>query len=264
VLWWRGFGSIFYVRYWIVGYSGGLQMKYNFTWMVFLIMGLISVSTVLAEPTGPSAVSNLGSSRFTTAPAANISAYAGNVTEINFNASSITQTWQGYFGNITGQIVLGNSNNQSMYNWNLTSPSGQIYATRVATVPTWTSVRCANQSEVNVEDTALGVNQSVAADSVNNTFANTTTFTSFFVGNVNINTTQNCRAVQLYNSTGTSSASFSEVLLSDTTNLIYTGLITTPTLGFDGASHQFEMIVGENGHLGNTATTPYYFYVELS
>jgi hypothetical protein len=230
---------------------------------LFLLFTLSIVVT--AVPSGPSSATNLGSSRYSSAPAANISAVAGNVTELNFIANTVTDTWQGYYGNVTGQIVLGNINNQSMYNWNLTSPSGQIYATRNATVPTWANIRCANFSEVNAEDAALNVNQSVEQDSVNRTFFNTTSFNQFYVGARNINITQNCYAVQLYNSSGVSSASFSEVLLSDNagSKMIYTGLITTPTLGFDNRSHQFEMIVGENGKYGDTTTTPYYFYLEL-
>ena len=151
-----------------------------------------------------------------------------------------------------------------MYNWNSSSPTGQIYATRVSSVPAWASVRCANQTEVTTEDTALGVNQSVDQDSANKTFLNTTSFNSFYVGSTTINTTQNCRAVQLFNSSGISSTDFSEVLLSDTVNLIYTGIITTPKNGFDNRTHQFEMLVGENGHKGDTTATPYYFYVELN
>lgn len=229
-----------------------------------IILGILSFSMVLAAPTGPSNVDNLGTSRYSTSEAANISAVAGNATELNFMANTITNTWQGYFGNVTGIIVLGNSNNQSMYNWNSSSPTGQIYATRVSAVPTWASIRCADQTEINAEDVALGVNQSVDQDSVNKTFLNITLFNAFYVGAVNINGTQDCRAVQLFDSSGGASSDFSEVLLSDTSNIIYTGLITTPKQGFDNRTHQFEMLVGENGHIGDTTTTPYYFYIELN
>jgi len=238
-------------------------MRNSLGWLTIFIIGILSMTTVLALPTGPSSVTNVNSGRYSTAGAAVISAIAGNVSEINFAANSITNTWQGYFGNITGTIVLGNSNNQSMYNWNLTSPAGQIYATRVASVPAWTNVRCANQTEINAEDLNIGVNQTVDQDSVNKTFINTTAFNQFYVGGVNINTSQNCRAVQLYNGSVASSPNFAEVLLSDTTNNIYTGLLTQDSNGFDNRTHDFEMIVGENGHNGDVATTPYYFYLEL-
>jgi len=238
----------------------------KFIWgFLFIIVGLqiFSVSMVLAAPTGPSSATNLGSSRYSSASAANISAFAGNVTELNFVANTITQTWQGYFGNITGTIVLGNANNQSMYNWNLSSPSGQVYATRTSSVPAWASVFCANQVNVTAEDTALGVNVSVDQDSVNKTFINTTAFNTFYVGNVNINSTQNCRAVNLFNGTAAPSSNFQEVLLNDGTNMIYTALISQDANGFDNRTHDFQMLVGENGHNADTTATPYYFYLEL-
>jgi hypothetical protein len=240
-------------------------MKKRLEWFILLIaFGIVSVSMVVAAPTGPSSFNTLSTSRYDSAGAANISAVAGNVTELNFVANTITNTWQGYFGNVTGTIVLGNSNNQSMYNWNSSSPTGQIYATRIDTVPNWNLIRCADQIEVNAEDLVLGVNQSVDQDSVNKTFLNDTLFNTFYVGSKNINSTQDCRAVQLFDSTGLASSDFSEVLLSDTSNIIYTGLITTPKTGFDNRTHQFEMLVGENGHLGDTTATPYYFYIELN
>ena len=239
-------------------------MKKNISFILGIAFGfLFAISAVFALPSGPGSVTTVGSSRYSTFNAANITAVAGNTTELVLNGTAITQTWQGYYGNITGTIVLGNSNNNSLYNWNMTSPAGQIYATRVVTVPTWANVRCANQTEIYTEETALGTNASVDGDAVNKTFTNTTTFSQFYVGSVVVNTTQNCRAVQLFGSTGQPSANFAEVLLTDTTNLIYTGLITTPTSGFDSKTHQFEMLVGQNGHIGGTTTTPYYFYLEL-
>ena len=231
--------------------------------LIIVILGVLALSLVFAAPTGPSSVNNIGSSRYSSSAAANISALAGNVSEVNFVANTITNTWQGYFGNITGTIVLGNANNQSMYNWNYTSPSGQVYATRTSSVPAWASVACANQGNVTAEDTILGVNVSVDQDSVNKTFLNTTAFNTFYVGSLNINSTQNCRAVNLYNGTAAPSNNFQEVLLNDGTNMIYTALITPHANGFDNRTHDFQMLVGENGHNGDVAATPYYFYLEL-
>jgi hypothetical protein len=242
---------------------GGLQMKYRSELLVLFFLGLLSLSMVIAAPTGPSSITPGASTRYSSPGAANASAIAGNVTELNFIANTITNTWQGYFGNVSGIIVLGNSNNQSMYNWNLSSPTGQIYATR-GSLPTWTSIRCANQTEIDDEDAALGVNQTTDQDSVNKTFLNTTLFDPFYVGSQNINTAQDCRAVQLFDENGVATSAFSEVLLSDTADMIYTGLITAPTTGFDNNLHQFQMLVGENGHLGNTAETTYFFYLELN
>jgi hypothetical protein len=252
-------------------------MRFNFkltlmaTFVVFLL-GLSTVYLASAAPVGPTTITDLGSSRYGTPGAANISAIAGNVTELNFNVTFSTTTWQGYFGNITGTIVLGNSNNQSLYDWDLATPRGQVYATRTPAVPTWTAIKCANRTEINNEDTALGVNQSFDQDSVNRTFLNTTEFGSFYVGATLINSTAvngtgfpiDCFATYLNDQNGDPTSAFSEVVLSDTNNTIYTGIIALPTTGFDGRSHQFQMLVGENGHNGDSTATPYYFYLELS
>jgi hypothetical protein len=251
---------------------GGIDIKLRQKNILLRIIRIISLFTLtlitcaaaIAAPSGPGTVTTVSSSRFGSVPGYNLSAIAGNVTELSINGTTITQTWQGYFGNITGKIVLGNANNQTFYDWNLASPRGEIYATRTSSVPSWANVRCANFTNVNSEDAALGVNQANDADSVNRTFLNTTDFTSFYVGSVLINNALGCYGTRMYNATGVkSSTTFAEVLLHDNTNLIYTALLDQNALGFDNRNHDFEMLVGENGHSGDSTVTPYYFYLEL-
>ena len=235
--------------------------------MVLFVAMLAFVSLLVfvkADPTGPdAAITPLSSSRYTEAPGQTTPAQAGNVTEINLNANAITQTWQGYFGNITGTIVLGDSNNKTFYDWSLASPNGEIYATRKSSTPVWASIACASQTQVEAEDTALSAD-STDADSVNNTFSNSTAFSTFFVGTAAINqSSQNCWATHTYNDTGAQSTDFAEVLLYDSADIVYTGLLSQDQMGFDGRTHDFQMLVGENGHAGDSSTTPYYFYLEL-
>lgn len=228
-------------------------------------LAIITLSWVLAVPTGPSsAITPIGSSRYSSSNSQSTPAIAGNVTEINLDANAVTQTWQGYFGNITGTIVLGNNNNQSMYDWTLAAPQGEVYATSVVSVPAWTNIRCSNTSEIDAEDTTLGINQSRDQDSVNRTFLFDFLHPEFFVGNISI-TADDCAGVGLYDENGASSTNFREVLLSDGASVpaIYTALITSDSTGFDNRTHDFQMIVGENGHDGDAGTTLYYFYLEL-
>jgi len=231
---------------------------------VAVFMFLLYGGLVLAEPTGPGAPINpLSSSRYdVSTTGGNVSAIAGNVTEFNIDATTITQTWQGYFGNITGTIVLGNSNNDTLYDWVLSSPQGEIYATRSSTAVTWASIRCANRTEIGTEHTFSGASAG-ASDRINNTFFNGTTFDSFYVGSVQITSSGDCSATNLYNATGAQTSYFSEVILSDSASVVYVALLESDIAGFDGRTHDFEMIVPEDGHNGNSAITPYYFYVEL-
>jgi len=227
------------------------------------LLTLLSISFVFALPSGPnSAITPVSSSRYTAATGKTTSAIAGNVTEINFNATTITQTWQGYFGSVTGTIVLGNSNNKTLYDWNLASPQGEIYATRYASTPSWAGIRCANATEIGAEHTFSGAT-ATAVDRLANTFIASTAFTTFYVGATSIASGASCYAANMYNNTGAQTAKFSEVILSDTTNIIYTALLEQNAMGFDGSTYDFEMIVAENGHLTDTSTTTYYFYLEL-
>jgi hypothetical protein len=233
--------------------------------VLVLVFGLVlGITLVAAAPTGPSSLTRGTDSRFgLDTSAKSTTAFAGNVTSIDFNASTITQTWQGYFGNITGNIVLGNANNDTFYDWSYASVRGEVYATRTASTPAWSLINCANLTHIAVEDTFLGTNQSIDPDAVNNTFRNSTTHDTFTVGAVTINSTNNCHAVNLYDGSGASTTNFQEVLLYDNTSIIYTSLLTNGAQGFDGTNHNFQMLVGENGHAGDTSTTTYYFYVEL-
>jgi hypothetical protein len=40
-------------------------------------------------------------------------------------------------------------------------------------------------------------------------------------------------------------------------------LVNESALGFDSNSHDFQMIVGDDGHIGNEAPSTYYFFLEL-
>ena len=229
--------------------------------IVFVVMaiGLLGVATALAQPIGVEEIDPVSSSRFndTTTPTG-VDAQAGNVTELSINATSVTRTWAGFYGNITGRLILANSAGQNFYDWNVSTPSGQVYASRNDSV-VWTSVQCLNATEITAENTYLN-RTATDPDSLDSTFADTN-HPSFFVGTENIS---GCPTTQAYSDGGTQSSQFWQALLSDTTNVIYTTIIedTTPA-GFDGNPWHFQLLVGENGH-ETPGTTPYYFYVELT
>ncbi len=253
--------------------------------VLLAVLALLTISTVVfALPSGPTGpIVPIKSERWPTWSGQVVDAIAGNVTEFNTNTSTITRTWQGYFGNITGTITLGDASNKTLYDWSQSSPQGQIYAVRNAATPTWSSVVCASQAQLQAEDVALGVNESHnEVDAVNVTFvvggapdqiarfgSSQLTYPAFWVGSTQINANA-CPVAVMYNSTHQPSPYFKEVMLSDgSANLIYTGIIAhtlnpyAESDGFDARTHDFEMIVGENGHGTDTAVSQYYFYLEL-
>lgn len=238
--------------------------------LLSIILAVFTASFVVALPTGPtSEIVPIKQERLQPWVGKTIDALAGNVTEFNTDTSTITQTWQGYFGNITGTIVLGDANNNTLYDWALANPQGEIYAVRSSGVPAWSSVVCADAAELATEDLNVSVDAVNDEDAVNRTFLYDFVHPTFWVGSVEV-AADDCAGVGLYDETGVSSTNFREVLLSDgTADLIYMAWVAhtfnplAESTGFDDRTHDFQMIVAEDGHGTDTAPTPYYFYLEL-
>jgi len=211
----------------------------------------------------------LGTSRSSGVAAGQVDAQAGNVTELNIVGSSVTRYWQGYYGNISGSIILGTSSGFNLYEWAEASPRGEIYASRNDTGISWPDVGCANDSQVANEDGFIGADSILTVDSVNNTF-NYTTHPAFTIGGRDVS---GCRSVSV-NGTGTGNIFWETLLVDNGTSIeahddiiIYTGLIDQDQIGFDGSSYDFQMLVGEPGNgseeFPNGNPTTYYFYVEI-
>lgn len=245
-------------------------------WLLLGMMLISSASIALAAgtPEGPTTLDIDSTSRRTAVSSPTLNALAGNVTQLTVAGTTVTQTWQGYYGNVTGTITLDDANNNTMYDWTLASPEGEIYASQAQI--TWTSgnVKCYdfNMTDAGYSafvtlselETSLGL-ASDDIDGVDETFTEGSGYDSFYAGEYQINAV--CPTTQTYNGSETKdSESFQEVLLYDNTSneIVYTAIIeeTEPT-GFNDQPWDFQMLVGEDGHNGNTATTQYYFYVEL-
>lgn len=221
---------------------------------------------VLAEPSAPPGIVNGGSEKRNLSELATnpVQAQGGNITALNIDALSTTRSWQGYYGNISGGITLDNGNNETFYNWSVTtgSATGEVYATRNDTI-TWVGINCTSSAQRTTEETALGHIAS-DGDSVTNTF-NTTTHPAFFVGSDAIiadtcfSTNANVNGVPDVNR-------FHQILLTDGSanqNIVYTTIIDADQTGFDGSTYDFQLLVGEDESDGNEGPTTYYIWVEL-
>jgi hypothetical protein len=228
-------------------------------------------------------------SRRTPNVSTSFNAYAGNVTRLSITGNSISQSWQAYFGNITGTISLQNSANNKIFGWNNVYPTGEIYATELSSV-NWTSanLQCysfTTDSTIYLslpEYEGWGTNNGPAysgmglarddPDGVDETFSNASAngHTSFYTGikYFNGSTTGaniHCPRAKLYNSSGVP-GQYEEVIIYAVKEArpVFTSIILKyGARGFDGKTWDFEMLVPENGHNGNSATTTYYFYMEL-
>ena len=191
---------------------------------------------------------------------------AGNITEVNITADSITQSWAGIVGNVSATLVLDDSALKTLYDWTAASPTGEVYAANVSNI-LWTSgnIKCIGlAANATLLNKAFGISAG-DADNVSKTFSDSTSHNAFSAG-ANAFNIGDCAAVQLNNETQTRSSNWQEILLYDNTRKVpvYTSLIKQNTLGYNNERYDFEMIVLENGHAGNAAVTNYYFYLELA
>jgi len=266
-----------------------MNRKRVFAYGIFSALILLALSmsfpvSYAIEPFGATVnVTNI--SRAIPDAAGSDNAFAGNVSEMKINGYSITQSWQGYYGNVSGTIQLADSSDFVMYNWSATTPSGEVYASTNSSIQ-WMNVQCFNYTAAGnfTSDTAqaggtslYGRNLSqleaqyglLAADvdGVDETFSlsGAGTHDQFFTANRQFSEGE-CRNTRVYDSSGAGvSNNFEEVLLYEpaTTSLIFTSIIENDVSGFNSRSSDFEMLVLENGHGTDTSSTTYYFFIEL-
>jgi hypothetical protein len=237
----------------------------------FILFSFAVVSSAaFAEPEGVLEMNKLFSTRRSPALPENSQAVAGNVTALNIFGKTVTQTWQGYAGNISGNITLEDSSGNVLYNWAVSNPSGEIYASTDEINFADGNIGCYNFTrsgsgylDIAFYENSLGL-MSNDVDGIDETFTPGLSYDSFYAGTNYIDDI--CPETQLYNSTGNKNSAFQEVILYDydSNNTVFTSIINdAATSGFNNQHWNFQMIVPENGHDGNTESTTYYFYVEL-
>jgi hypothetical protein len=231
-------------------------------------------------------VTNISSSHQNATPPGSLDAVAGNITEITTPEGwGITQAWAGYYGNVSGAIQLADSGNNILYNWTLSSPEGEVFASTNDSI-SWNDVQCFNftssgtyidesgnggttnshGTNITILETQYGIENN-DLDGVDETFylLGVGTHNTFYV-NANEFIEGECPNTRIFDSSGSGNDdNFEEILLYEptTSSVIFASLLNEDLPGFDSNPHDFEMIVLEDGHLTDTSTTLYYFYAVM-
>lgn len=228
--------------------------------MAVIMIIVVVVSLGLAVPVGIGIISNTTNFGPVNEPA-NSSAEGGTITTLFINISKQATNWKGYVGNVTGQLSLRDSLNYSIYDWKISSITGEIYASRLSSIA-WEKINCTNLSMIEEEDSALGIPHN-SIDSINRTF-NRSIHTSFYVSTIFIENST-CPAIATnINSTiqeYSESSFFQEILLDDGSGLVFVNIIEQGIEGYNKQAYDFQMIVPDS-HSTSTATT-YYFWAEI-
>ena len=226
----------------------------------FIILGFGS-----AAPVPPDSIGIISNETSVTPSAVSINISGGRIATINLTTNTQNTRWKAFVGNVTGSFSLDDASGSTIYDWSLTTISGEIYATTNSSTITWSTVNCSNVTTLEFENTKMS--HSNIADNITRTFNRgiNGTHDQFFVGALAI--AQNtCPTLNTYVGNSTQDSSFEEIALYESAgnNIVYASIMEPEVEGFDGNSYDFQMIVPENGALGFTSSTAYYLYVELT
>ena len=180
----------------------------------------------------------------------NYVAQGGNITPLNMSVNSQTNAWQGFYGEVTGNITLRDNSGDQMYSWSGVNITGEVYAS-VSNGVNWAGIVGVTVCTADEALTGTGT------DRTNNTFTRNASLVIWNIGNVAIN--DSCQTYTYVNN-ASQTTSFEEIIVSDGVNNVYATKIDSNTAGFDGNTHDYQLIVPDNTTI---ATTTYYFYAEL-
>ncbi len=223
-----------------------------FSVLAFVLGALLVASMAAAAPGG--ATVTAGTAESISAPSAgSVNAQGGNVQEVNISGYTITDKWAGFFGQVSGDVRLGDSAGDIFYKWTVDDPTGSvIYAVVNGTVNDWSST---NIVPLYASDSIMPSFLKTGADSFNNTFTNQGTFnsSSLTINNVNYTTTWEG------GSQGTDFKTYA-LKASNEGKMIFAAKAVSDKTGFNGKAVDYQVLVGLTSE---TTQVPVYFYMEL-
>ena len=229
----------------------------------FLFMYIIPmISSAAGDPSGIDQITSVSNTTKNAASAAMVNVSGGYINVFNITARVQDPRWKGFVGNVTGSFTLDDSTGSTLYDWQLSSLTGKIFATRSNSTVNWANIGCANLTTLNTEADAL--NLSNLDDTLNATFNYSAgaTHNAFYVGAVPI-LANTCPTLNTYQNNATQDSAFEEIALYSDPNIIYATLMEQGAVGYNGQNYDFQEIVPENGTPGFSGSTPYYLYIEL-
>ena len=237
----------------------------DFIVLVSIVFGFILMTLLLLgfSSAVPDSVSyeNIANETKTTGAGTMFNISGGHLAFLNITATIQNPHWKAFLGWVHGRFTLDDSAGSTIYDWSLTTIRGSVYATRNSTTANWTGIQCATPANLETENIAL--HHTSPDDNLTATFNATANHPTFTVGMRTIDA-NSCPALNTYINNQTQSANFFEMALYDGINIIYSTIINQNTVGYNGSSYDFQMLVPENGNSTWVGSTAYYLYVELT
>ena len=187
-------------------------------------------NTILDAGTGSSLTNITGTS---------ITAVGGKVTSVNISTNISTTKWQGFYGSLSGNVLLG-AGTDIFHNFGSVTFSSIFVST--GTGPTWSSLIAGTAASVDTAWSFTSGDQDSTATTFPTsagTFAGIGSVPGIGIGNFNMGLLKD----------GAGTAKANHVFVADVGN----------AAGFDGSNYDYQVIVP----VDSSGTETYYFYASL-
>lgn len=225
-----------------------------------LALLILSLSFLVAAPEGASSIDITSNQTKVAESGTQVNVSGGYLAAINITANVQNTKWKAFLGWVNGKFTLDDASGSTIYDWSLSVTSGRVYATRDSSTLSWGTIGCADNTDLENENTALS--HTSLSDNITATFSDTT-HNTFFVGATNI-PSDTCPTLNTYQNNVSQDTDFEEMVLHDGTSIIYATIMENSQVGFDGNTYDFQMLVPEDGSSSWSGLTPYYLYVEIN
>jgi hypothetical protein len=226
---------------------------------IFFMILFSCLNIDAATPEGPTSVNVTSNTTSSTNSAYVINVSGGYIAALNITANIRNTRWKGFVGWVTGRFALSDGTGSTLFDWSLSTNTGKVYATRNSSTISWPNINCSNLSMIEREN--YNFNHTNPQDNITRTF-NDTSHAEFYVGTKHI-AANSCRTLNTYVN-NQSSNEFEEMVLDDSSSLVYATLFENNQQGYNSLNYNFQMIVPENGAPSFSGSTAYYLYVELT
>ena len=272
---------------------------------LMLILGLVNlVYGAATAPSKPEIISVVGNTTVNYNQVGEmLNRTRGFIWNLTINNSQTSQKWVAYVGNINGEYALQDAAGNALYDWDIVTVTGELYATKEGAkladpnydnttangggIPVWENLTCASTALIEKESELFNhspydddsdfnltkYSSLVEEDSYLRTWSNAT-ITSFYAGETLVSGP--CYHIHLNQNNGDQTTDWEQIVLTDGTfqrrdagpivrhyDIIYAALLENNTAGFNGELYDFQMLLPQTGLEGEQPNTAYYFYVEL-
>ncbi|UCD03879.1 MAG: hypothetical protein JSW73_05050 [Candidatus Woesearchaeota archaeon] len=215
---------------------------------IFVIIALSTYVHAATEPAGAVVSGETDHGQYDQGGAGSVSIIeSGNITSANLAANMSTYRWAGLTGNVSGDIILADANNETMYTW--TAEGRVVYASNESSIA-WSGLSNSTVADMPSYIAATDNN----GDRYNNTFIGSILMDSdLFSIYARRCTTQSAESTNWYTYS-----------LDDGTGvLVWAGEVVTGGTDYENETADYQILLPEDGTGGDETASTFYLWVEL-